>query len=253
MRFLIDHPLIFALVAFPVLWLCAYAGYRQARARARVSAELRADFALVLAATLTLLGLLIGFTFSMAASRYDQRKANEAVEANSIGTEYARADFLPEADAAQVRTLLRDYLTQRIAFYTARGREREREIDARTEELRRNLWSSVAHVARSQPTALLTLTVAGMNDVLNSQGYSRAAWLNRIPISAWLLTTLVAMLCNVMVGYTQQSGEARLRFLAILPLVGSIAFFLIADIDSPRGGVVHVTPQNLLLLSASLK
>jgi hypothetical protein len=253
MRLLTDHPLILALVAFPTLCLCAYAGYRKVRVRGHASAELRADFGLVLAATLTLLGLLIGFTFSMAASRYDQRKNYEEAEANAIGTEYVRADFLPEADAAQVRKLLREYLGQRIAFYTVRDRSQEREIVARTEELQTSLWDTVVHAAKTQPTPVMTLAVAGMNDVLNSQGYSQAAWLNRIPTSAWLLMALVAMLCNLMVGYTQQSGESRRRFLAILPLVVSVAFFLIADIDSPRGGIVRVAPQNLLLLSASLK
>ena len=54
----------------------------------------------VLAATLTLLGLIIGFSFSMAISRYDQRKNYEEAEANAIGTEYVRADLLPAADAA---------------------------------------------------------------------------------------------------------------------------------------------------------
>jgi hypothetical protein len=58
-----------------------------------------------------LLGLIIGFSFSMATSRYDQRKNYEEAEANAIGTEYVRADLLPAADAATVRTLLRKYLS----------------------------------------------------------------------------------------------------------------------------------------------
>ena len=56
------------------------------------------------------MGLLIGFTFSMAVSRYDQRKNHEEAEANAIGTEYVRADLLPIADAARARDLLRNYL-----------------------------------------------------------------------------------------------------------------------------------------------
>jgi hypothetical protein len=55
------------------------------------------DFKIVLGATLTLLGLIIGFTFSMAVSRYDQRKNLEEGEANGIGTEYVRVEFLPTA------------------------------------------------------------------------------------------------------------------------------------------------------------
>jgi len=71
----------------------------------------REDFGLILAAALTLLRLIIGFSFSMATSRYDQRKNLEEAEANAIGTEYARAGLLPAADSAKVRALLRTSLT----------------------------------------------------------------------------------------------------------------------------------------------
>ena len=72
----------------------------------------------VLAATLRLLAATIGFSFSMANSRYNQRKDCEAAEANAIGTEYLRAELLPAADAAKVQGLLKNYLNQRILFYT---------------------------------------------------------------------------------------------------------------------------------------
>jgi hypothetical protein len=91
-----------------------------------MESEEREDFGVLLTATLTLLGLIIGFTFSMAISRYDQRKNYEEEEANAIGTEYLRAN----------------------ATQTA-------------------------------------LAVMGMNDVLNTQGYTQAAWWNRIPMAAW--------------------------------------------------------------------
>ena len=81
--------------------------------------ETHEDFGFILAATLTLLGLIIGFSFSMATSRYDQRKNYEEAEANAIGTEYVRADLLPAADAATVRALLRKYLDERVLFYMA--------------------------------------------------------------------------------------------------------------------------------------
>ena len=66
----------------------------------------REDFGVVQAATLTLLGLIIGFSFSMAIGRYDQRKNYEEAEANAIGTEYVRAGLLPAADATKVRAQL---------------------------------------------------------------------------------------------------------------------------------------------------
>jgi hypothetical protein len=91
-------------------------------------------------ATLTLLGLIIGFTFSMALGRYDQRKNYEEDEANAIGTEYVRADLLPAADAAKVRAPLLRYLDQRVLFYPTRDERRLRQIDADTARLQAELW-----------------------------------------------------------------------------------------------------------------
>jgi hypothetical protein len=92
-----------------------------------------------------------------------------------------------------------------------------------------------------------------MNDVLNSQGYSQAAWWNRIPITAWSLMILIAACSNLLVGYGARSAGARSRLLFVLPLVVSIAFLLIADIESPRGGLIRVIPQNLESLAQSLR
>ena len=88
-----------------VLWLAAQYG-ASLRRRRPLKDEEREDFGVVQAATLTLLGLIIGFSFSMAIGRYDQRKNYEEAEANAIGTEYVRAGLLPAADAAKVRAQL---------------------------------------------------------------------------------------------------------------------------------------------------
>jgi hypothetical protein len=100
---------------------------------------------------------------------------------------------------------------------------------------------------------MVALAVAGMNDVLNSQGYTQAAWWNRIPIAAWALMAAIAVCSNLLVGYGARKAEAEFILLQVLPLVVAIAFFLIADIDSPNGGVIRVMPQNLLSLSESLR
>jgi len=90
-----------------------------------------------------------------------------------------------------------------------------------------------------------------MNDVLNSQGYTQAAWWNRIPTAAWALMGIIAICCCAMVGYN--AHEKRSVLFGILPLVLSIALFLVADIDSPRHGTITVLPQNLIALSDTMK
>lgn len=242
------------LVLFPLsllmLWLAARIGTSLRKWRPLADDE-REDFGFVQAATLTLLGLIIGFSFSMSISRYDQRKNYEEAEANAIGTEYFRAALLP-ANTVEVRALLRKYLDLRILFYRTRSASELRRINTDTGQLQEEMWSAVQVPAMAQPTPVMALVVSGMNDVLNSQGYTQAAWWNRIPTSAWGLMITIAILCNVLVGYGGRSAMTKGRVIYVLPLFVSISFLMIADIDSPRGGLIRVAPQNLVSLSQSL-
>jgi hypothetical protein len=235
-----------------VLLVCTWgAGMLRHRLGAS-AAELHEGSAPVLGATLTLLGLIISFTFAMAVSRYDLRKSDEAAEANAIGTEYLRLDLLPEPQATHVKTLLRDYLAQRVLFYTIHDEYQLQQLGTSTAALQATLWKAVRSAAQTDATAVTALVVAGMNDVLNSKDYAQAAWWNRIPREAWILMAVIAAACNVLLGFVTRPLKSRVLILSTMPVVVSLAFFLIADIDSPRRGMIHIIPQNLLALSAML-
>ena len=149
---LVDFPLLVLVVSFLLLWLAVWIGANYLKNLRKPTEGLRDDFGTILNATLTLLGLIIAFSFSMAISRYDQRKNLEEEEANAIGTEYVRADLLPETDAARVRELLKDYLDQRVLHYTTRNPQMLRQIDTRTAQLQAELGlQSADRRRRSQP------------------------------------------------------------------------------------------------------
>jgi hypothetical protein len=234
------------------MWLAARIGLFF-RKKKNLEADAYQDFDLVVAATTTLLCLIIGFSFSMAITRYDQRKNYEEAEANAIATEYARADLLPATNAARVRGLLKEYLQQRILFYRTRDAHELQQINAYTSQLQNDMWFNARSPGETQPTPVLALAVSGMNDVLNSQGYTQAAAWNRIPTAAWSLMAAVAICCNLLVGYASRRVQHQAVRMLVLPLVLSIAFSTIADIDSPRQGVILVSPQNLENLSQSLQ
>jgi hypothetical protein len=137
-------------------------------------------------------------------------------------------------------------------FYTTRDAQQLWQINADTAKLQADLWSAVQAVAAAHPTPVVTLAVAGMNDVLNSQAYTQAAWWNRIPVAAWALMAAIAISCNLLIGYGARKVEAESMLLLVLPVLVSVAFLFIADIDSPRGGVIRVRPQNLDSLAQSL-
>ena len=245
-----NHPFLVLILSFVVMALATLSGdYLRGRV-GPIDEEEREDFNIVLGATLTLLGLIIGFSFSMAINRYDQRKNYEEAEANAIGTEYVRADLLPAGDAERVRVLLKKYVDERILFYMDHDPRQLAKIDHDTAELQNQLWSAIRTAAAAQQTPVVALAISGMNDVLNSQGYTQAAWWNRIPLAAWALMATIAICCNLLIGYSAHRRDRRL-FL-ILPIAVSISFFLISDIDSPRGGAIRVAPQNLLSLAQSL-
>ena len=249
---LLDFPIVFFTLSLLVMWLAARLGASFPNREKHLEGA-RDNYAVVFGATLTLLGLIIGFTFSMASGRYDQRKSLEEEEANAIGTEYVRADLLPGQNAEEVRVLLREYLNQRIRFYNAPNLETAelKQLDASTAQLQAKMWPAVTVPASAQPTPLTTLAVSGMNDVLNSQGYTDAAWKNRIPAAAWALMVLISLFCNVLAGYGSHKPHTLL--LLVLPLLVSISFLLIGDIDSPRGGLIRVKSENLSSLARSLQ
>ncbi len=248
---MINRPVLLFVPTVLLLWVAAYAG-AALRKRRPLAAEAREDFGVVQAAALTLLALIIGFTFSMATTRYDLRKTYEEAEANAIGTEYVRAGLLPPADAARVQSQLLTYTDLRIAFYRTRDEQELQQVNADTAKLQDQMWTAVQTPALSQPTPVMALAVAGMNDVLNSQGYTQAAWWNRIPVAAWVFLILTAVGCNLLVGYGSRNIQAKSGLLFVMPLLVAISFLLIADIDSPRGGLIHVSPQNLAALWQSL-
>lgn len=214
--------------------------------------ETSVDLGIIQTATLTLLGLIIGFTFSMAMARYDLRQTYEEAEANAIGTEFLRADLLPSQTAENIKGLLNDYLDQRILFYSRQDRETAKQITQRTIAIENAMWNEVLPVARTQPSPTMALVISGLNDVINAHGYTQAAWWNRIPTAAWWLMAAVALCANALVGFGARNFKRNVGLFMIFPVTISIAFFLIADIDSPRGGIIRIDPRNLTDLKHNL-
>ena len=252
MSYMVNHPRVLSVVLLLLMWAMSLLGTWLRKLYRPANGEDKDDTALVTSAALTLLGLIIGFTFSMATTRYDLRRQYEEGEANAIGTEWVRCDLMPAADRARTRDVLLRYLDSRIAFYRSDYGEELEAVNARSAALQGELWASVVPVAAAQPTPISALVVSGMNDALNSQGYTQFAWWNRIPTTAWALLIIIACIANLLVGYGTRKTRSGTLLLVVLPVLVSVAMFLIADIDSPRGGLIRTQPRDLVSLRGSL-
>jgi hypothetical protein len=251
MERLMNYPVVICIATISCLWVSARLGVRIRKGKKAQDESEHEQFGIVLSATLTLLGLLIGFSFSMAISRYDQRKNYEEEEANAIGTEYLRADLLSEPARAKVKAQLIQYLDLRIKRYEAHASDDITELVSKTGQLQNEMWTEVQTSAAARTDTVMATVVTGMNDVINRQGYTQAARWNRIPLPAWALMGAIALFGSFLIGHS--TDKPHTLMLLVVPLVIAVSFFLIADIDSPQGGLIRVAPQNLIALADSLK
>jgi hypothetical protein len=240
------------LVTFLALALAAWFAATRCGSLRQEAVKLNREFEVVQGATLTLLGLIVGFTFSMALDRYEQRKSLESAESAAISTAWLRADLLPAEDRQKVRALLLRYVDSRVAYFDTRMPSRTRAALADSRQLQAELWAAVTTHAKANPTSLTALAVAGIGEVVTSAGDSEASWNNRIPGTAWLLMAAMAVFATLLVGIGLDEGHGFSRMLLVLPLVIATAFFLIADVESPRMGIIRVVPENLMTLSHTL-
>lgn len=244
-----DNPLAVFAGSLAAMIVATSAGTWAGVRRRRLPVAEREDYAIVLGATLTLLGLIIGFAFSMAVGRFEQRRDHEEREANAIGTVRLLAELLPAPGAAAFEPILRSYARQRVAFYVARDEAEARSADAGSAQLQDELWKLVSAAARSQPSQPMAVMIEGTTGMFDAQGSAQAAWWDRIPSAAWLMMLLIAVLSTALLGYVARGGRQERLLRLVLPLVLAITFGLIADIESPRSGWIHVEPINLRALA----
>ena len=120
MESLAHYPFFVLVFTFVFLSIATMAGASLHRRYPTVTADHKEDLGVILAATLTLLALIIGFSFAMATNRYDERKRLEEAEASATRTEIVRAELLQPAEAAKVRNLLGEYLISAYCFMASR-------------------------------------------------------------------------------------------------------------------------------------
>jgi len=205
-------------------------------------------------AALGLLGLLLGFTFSMAANRYDTRREMVLKEANSIGTTWLRADLLPEGHRMAVKALLRDYVDVRIQ-YGAQSRDPAMLAEGlrRSADLETQLWSRATAAAAYAPTPITATFISALNDMIDTDSERIAAMRNKIPSGVWILLTVVASFGCFVSTYGSGAQGARSAFTSLLlPALIIVVVMLIFDLAHSRQGLIGVSQQPMLDLKASI-
>jgi hypothetical protein len=194
-------------------------------------------------------GVLLAFTLSMSISRHETRRQLVLEEANSIGTTYLRAKLLPAPDATDAAQLLRQYVTNRIGFFSAGIDQARLEADnAEAVQLQSQLWA-IAQAASAQDNRSISigLFVQALNDTIDLQATRLAAFQNRVPETVIWLLLAVAVATVGVVGYNNGLGNRRHAFGALtLIVLITIIIWVIIDIDRPRRGLIQVSQQSMI-------
>lgn len=241
-----------AFVAF--LSLSLEGGYRLGTwRRSLISDEKEQPVGAMVASILGLVALVLGFTFSLAANRFDARRMAVLEEANAIGTTYLRARLLPEPERSEVTRLLREYVDVRI-HATEEGKTEQ--ALARSEELHTLLWDQAALAARQDTGSVMTgIFIQSLNETIDLHAKRVLVGIrSRIPLVIWVGLFGLALLGMSAVGY-QAALSATRRSPAMIGLViaFSVVLLLIADLDRGQEGLLRISQQSMIDLQKSMQ
>ena len=197
-------------------------------------------------ATLGLLALLLGFSFALAAGRFNDRVQLITQEANAIGTAWLRCDLLPDTTRDEMRNLLQAYTARRIAFYEATDTALRAAAVAESEKLQARLWATFVSAAKASSERANVL-LPPINELIDLHGLRVAAAQRHMP--GMLLGLLIA--CSAIsvaaVGYgCGVAGKRNVVLTTALTFLIAGTLWAIIDMDHPRKGLIRVGQQPML-------
>jgi hypothetical protein len=203
-------------------------------------------------AVFALLGLLIAFTFSGAASRFEARRDLITREANAIGTAYLRIDLLPGDAQPELRALFRRYVDLRAVVYSdAADRAATEAKLAETAALQETIWAKAVAAGRrpdaSTPASMLMLPA--LNDMIDITTTRETATRDHPPAVIYLLLAGLSLVGSLLVGYgmSENKRQSWLHTVAFA-IVLSLTVYVIVDVEFPRAGLIRVDAADQLLL-----
>ncbi len=237
--------LLFFGTAFLVTLGCLETGIRVGRrALSGPDAHRPAGLGTVETVAFGVLGLLLAFTFSGAASRFDTRRAQVVEEANDIGTAWLRLDLLPPASQPPLRDAFRRYTDSRILMYRKIA---DLDIDgaraeyARAGAIQNEIWAGAVAACREAPSQATIVLLPALNAMIDITTTRLAATEMHPPMIVYGVLFVVSFGCALLAGYEMGASEAR-SWLHVLAYAVGIAFILyvIADFEYPRLGLIRI-------------
>lgn len=205
---------------------------------------------IILGALLSLLFLLMGFILSIAIGGYNAREQTEEQEAIAIANAVQNTSMLSVESQELAYPLLQKYLSTRIDFFNSGTHIYSKPLQDKSIDIQKSLWEIAKNEAKTSSVNGFSLVLSSYTELYNSQARTTAGWRDQIPGAAWLLLVIFSVAANYLIGHNIRGLRGRNSLIITLPLLTTLALFMIAEIDVPGEGVIYVKPDNLVALQA---
>lgn len=197
--------------------------------------EPEASIGTAVGAMLGLLAFMLGFTFSITAARYSDRKQLIIDHANAINTCYLYTSLIPEEQKLETRKLLQEYIASLLQF---EGQPDVEKLISRQAAIHLLLWQQpVSLVQENIDSELRSLFTTSVNEVINLYNERKGvALIFQIPDVLWSSLFILFALSMFSIGY--QTGTYSIRRILDLPLLAAafaLVIVMIADMDTIIG------------------
>lgn len=246
------QPWYFAVALLIGMVACLEIGWRLGKRRRARDPGAETGVGPLEGAVFALFGLLLAFTFSGAAGRFDERRDRTLQEANAVSTAYQRLDLLPASRQPVLRALFRDYVEARIVAY-----QRGADLQAvglehrRTVALQDQIWRmSIAAADETGNAAVMSLVVQSLGEMFDITTTRLAELSKHPPTTIFGMLFGLGLVASLMAGYGLAESPHRPWFYSwAFALVVSSTVYVIMDLEYPRlAGLIRIDATDQLLV-----
>ena len=242
---------LIALATLVLLIISVEVGYRIGlKVKIEMTQPMKDQISTIQTAILTIFTFLLGFTFAMALSRFDNRKQMVVKESNAIGTAVLRSQLLPENQRAKMNELFKEYVNVEFSI-TSRANvplKENKELNNEAKRLQALMWNEAFNATENNPLSVPAgLFVSSINQLIDIKTERDIAISNHVPEIVLLGLLLFAALAIGILGYGNGLAATHARYPAIiLCLVITLSFILIIDLDRPNRGLTKVSQESMV-------
>jgi len=220
------------------------------KVKVEMTPPMKTQISTIQTAILTIFTFLLGFTFAMALSRFDNRKQMVVKESNAIGTAVLRSKLLPENQRARMMELFKQYVKVEFSI-TSRANIPANErllLNRETKRIQTLMWDEAFAATENNPLSVPAgLFATSINQLIDIKTERDIAISNHVPEIVLLGLLLFAALAIGILGYGNGLAATHARYPAvILCVVITLSFILIIDLDRPNRGLTQVSQESMV-------